>query len=105
MSSVSPASRRAGLPPVMCQLGLARPWPWHGPGDRRRRWLPRNRDIDQLSDHDIQRSSSPLISRPEDASVSRHRSGHPRQTWKRRPNPLLLTPLHFTPEFTDGTWR
>src|SRR5215475_7375473 len=25
---------------------------------------------------------------------------HPCRTWKRRPNPLLLSPLHFTPEFT-----
>src|SRR5215469_1207259 len=28
--------------------------------------------------------------------------GYPRRTRKRRPNPLLLIPLHFTPEFTGG---
>src|SRR5207237_404897 len=26
--------------------------------------------------------------------------GHPRRTWKKRRNPFLLIPLHFTPEFT-----
>jgi hypothetical protein len=58
---------------------------------------------EQLSNHTSRRSSSLLISRPVNASASRHRSGHPRRTWKRRPNPLLLSPLHFTPEFTVGT--
>ena len=38
---------------------------------RLRRWLPRQIDIDKVSDQEIQTSSSPPISRPENALASR----------------------------------
>jgi IS30 family transposase len=78
--------------------------PWQKGGienanGRLRRWLPRNLDIDQLSDHDIQEIVLTANLTPRKClGFKTPFPDHPRRTWKRCPNPLRLMPLRFAPE-------
>ena len=64
---------------------------------RLRRWLPREIDIDQVSDEEIQ-DVVLTMPRLQDAVP-----GAPRRAWQRCPNPVLLNPLRFASESTALT--
>ena len=59
---------------------------------RLRRWLPRQIDIDKVSRTNSD-SSSPPISRRENASVSVAIPGDPQISWQRRANPVFIDPF------------
>ncbi len=68
---------------------------------RLRRWLPRQIDIDKVSDEEIQdiiltsQSHAEKMPRFQDAIP-----GNPQRAWQRRPNTVFINPLHLAPEST-----
>ena len=71
---------------------------------RLRRWLPRQIDIDKVSDEEIQdiiftaNLTAEKMPRFQDAIP-----GDPQRAWQRRPNTVFMNPLHLAPKSTTRT--
>ena len=69
---------------------------------RLRRWLPRQIDIDKVSDEEIQDIilTANLTPKKKCLGFKTPFPGDPQRAWQRRPNTVFINPLHLAPEST-----
>ena len=67
---------------------------------RLRRWLPRQIDIDKVSDEEIQDIILTANLTPRKCLGFKTPFHYPQRAWQRRPNSVFIDPLHLAPEFT-----
>jgi hypothetical protein len=84
------------------QAGCSRVWPPPNRGKTGRRWLPRQIDIDKVSDEEIQDIVLTANLTPRKCHAI---PGDPQRAWQRRANPVLIDPLHLAPESTHAHIR
>ncbi len=71
---------------------------------RLRRCLPRDIDLDALTDQDIQEIAVTANLTPRKCLGYKTPPGHLRRAWQRHSNTLRLNPLHFTSESTSFSY-